>query len=255
MSELEMKGDGELMETRHPSEQRREPPRAEERDRRREADGGSREKCHLGKTTTAEKAGETGRTKEPWRTVRNKKKKQRCLSMGGAGPSQSSYTSYYSLYYRHPPPRKRTSEGVIEVCGKCRQPGHLMVECRREEVCRRCERQGHREAKCTSPPKALVSRRLQGGAKTEKMKGDGAATTVLTTIGDWHGALVGPNKIPAPEEGEINSVSLAVDEDILAEMEEMKQHSMVSVVKVMAGIVDHRMVVKEIGDVFGPELS
>ncbi|KAJ0974612.1 hypothetical protein J5N97_016577 [Dioscorea zingiberensis] len=92
-------------------------------------------KLETGASSQAET--ETGSLKErPWELVCRKKKRRHSPVEGYmhmTGPSKEGHPRQ-----RHSPLLKRTSSGVVEVCGKCRRPGHVMKEFWREEVCRRC---------------------------------------------------------------------------------------------------------------------
>ncbi|KAJ0983237.1 hypothetical protein J5N97_011492 [Dioscorea zingiberensis] len=76
---------------------------------------------------------EPAKVERPWTEVRHKKKRRTppLEERSGHTPTMNSHQRR-----RHSPPRKRTSSGVVEVCGRCRRPGHMMNECRRVEVYR-----------------------------------------------------------------------------------------------------------------------
>ncbi|KAJ0974781.1 hypothetical protein J5N97_016746 [Dioscorea zingiberensis] len=266
-----------------PEPGRQEPPRLAEEDKAREQnrDENSRgvrlhggEPSHGGRTYaelitgkkanphgeapiqgTEERAGEDDNAGRPWKKVTYKKEKKPRTSTAEArqrlSPSSSSH-----VRHRHPPPRKRTPGGVIEVCGRCRQPGHLMRDCQRVEVCRRCERPGHREAKCTLQPAAIgiiqVHRKQLAGKKEVSQPGR-EATTVLSRTGERRETPAGPSWRVAPDVEEFHHVSLALDSTIATEEEELMRYSVVTVVKVTEGIVDHRKVMAEVAAVFADE--
>ncbi|KAJ0962519.1 hypothetical protein J5N97_027641 [Dioscorea zingiberensis] len=87
-----------------------------------------------------------------WDVVHRKRKKSRSLNAG----TKPAMGREGRTRTRRPPPTRRTSRGIEEVCGKCYQPGHWARECKNREVCRRCGGEGHRERDCRRRPTARV---------------------------------------------------------------------------------------------------
>ncbi|KAJ0968814.1 hypothetical protein J5N97_021691 [Dioscorea zingiberensis] len=145
--------------------------------------------------------------------------------------------------------------GVIEVCGKCRQPGHLMRDCRRIEVCWRCERPGHREAKCLVPSSELgtirISGRKQDKAKDgKKLSAKSKDTNINSRPEVRREDLTIKHRKPLLEE-ETQHVSLALDSSM------MKERSMLRrclVVRVLSGMAGHQKVREVVAASFASEL-
>ncbi|KAJ0980051.1 hypothetical protein J5N97_015525 [Dioscorea zingiberensis] len=79
-----------------------------------------------------------------WAIVQYKRSRRRSPNAG----TKPAMGREGRLWTRTPPPTRRTSHGIEEVCGKCYQPGHWARECKNREVCRRCGGEGHRERGC-----------------------------------------------------------------------------------------------------------
>ncbi|KAJ0988620.1 hypothetical protein J5N97_006976 [Dioscorea zingiberensis] len=79
-----------------------------------------------------------------WAIVQYKRSRRRSPNAG----TKPAMGREGRLWTRRPPPTRRTSRGIEEVCGKCYQPGHWARECKNREVCRRCGGEGHRERGC-----------------------------------------------------------------------------------------------------------
>ncbi|KAJ0978759.1 hypothetical protein J5N97_014233 [Dioscorea zingiberensis] len=161
---------------------------------------------------------------------------------------------------RHSPPRKRTSEVVVEVCRRCRRPGHLMSECRRLEVCRRCERPGHREKICPIPPSELGTIQLRGGRQTaakpgkakeaEPAKG-GDLPRAASHNGDRRRGL----EAPAPVVEENHHASLSMDSILMAEREALRRCTVTTVVKMMKSLGGSEKVLAAAAMLFEPGLE
>ncbi|KAJ0966687.1 hypothetical protein J5N97_023604 [Dioscorea zingiberensis] len=124
--------------------------------------------------------------KEPWTEVHSKRRRRLTPVREGTKPCTSRGNH---VRQRRSPPMKRTLRGLIEVCGRCRQPGHVMKDCRRLEVCRRCEIPGHRQSGCpeTSPERGWSQRSSEGQPCKHKGK-------VPVQEGDANGNLNRPKE-------------------------------------------------------------
>ncbi|KAJ0967592.1 hypothetical protein J5N97_024509 [Dioscorea zingiberensis] len=205
--------------------------------------------------------GHEGGMERPWTKV-CRKKRQRTPPVAESSRRPPDKNTHMRL--RHSPPRKRTSSGVIEVCGRCRQPGHLMIDCRRVEVCRRCERPGHREKKCPRPPPKLGTIQLRGlrqmGTNAGKMKKKRHAITAdLPGTEARGGASKDDSVIPpdreAPAEEETHHASLSVDTVMMAEREELQRCSIATVVKMTGCLASPLKVTAAAAEMFGPDLK
>ncbi|KAJ0967595.1 hypothetical protein J5N97_024512 [Dioscorea zingiberensis] len=179
---------------------------------------------------------------------------------------------------------KRTPSGVIEVCGKCRQPGHMMVNCRRMEVCRRCEKPGHKALRCPVPSSELGTIQLQGAERTRaKGKRDDLATLTTLAIrqhqegepsrkkgkkkkepgmggtgeqlGSQKEATTTPSHGKTPVTEGSHNVSAAADDILVEEVRRLRRYVVVTVVKGFAGLRPHAKVKEEIAALMAPELN
>ncbi|KAJ0983348.1 hypothetical protein J5N97_011603 [Dioscorea zingiberensis] len=198
---------------------------------------------------------DTGSSKEkPWELVRRKKKRRLSPVVKDACTARPSLGGLPRR--RHSPPTKRTPSGVVEVCGKCRQPGHLMKDCRRVEVCRRCERPGHREARCPISPPATGTISLQGlklvGAKEAKRhsKDSTSNLTGARNRGGEQEKLKGKTLL----EESPHHVSLAVDEVMLEEKTHLDRYTVALVTKLRC-IIDPKKVIEAVAAEHDPELK
>ncbi|KAJ0969587.1 hypothetical protein J5N97_022464 [Dioscorea zingiberensis] len=212
---------------------------------------------NLGTGASSQAETETGSVKErPWEVVCWKKKRRHSPVEGYmhmTGPSKEGHPRQ-----RHSPPLKRTSSGVVEVCGKCRRPGHVMKECRREEVCRRCEWWGHREARCPISPSEIGLIVLQGvklAWKKNSKKETGVKDTAntLNGVGNRRDEFGKHKETTSPEVGR-QHFSLAVDEDMMAEKEKLSLCSIALVTKIR-GIFNHKKVMEEVATIHEPGLE
>ncbi|KAJ0974527.1 hypothetical protein J5N97_016492 [Dioscorea zingiberensis] len=156
----------------------------------------------------------------PWQKVQHKKRRRTPPPGENSGHMLDKPSQRRS---RHSPPRKRTSSGgVVEVCGQCRQPGHLKNECRRVEVCRRCERPGHREKRCPMPPPELGTCQPRGEKqrveKSCKPREPEVKADKEVPWAEGHtGERRGEPQTSEPEVEENHYVSLSKDSIMLAE--------------------------------------
>ncbi|KAJ0976395.1 hypothetical protein J5N97_018360 [Dioscorea zingiberensis] len=152
--------------------------------------------------------------------------------------------------------KRRVESGVVEVCGKCRQLGHHVIECKRLEVCRRCERPGHRAVHCSVPssmlntPQAYENEQLQMKGKKRKAERDMGEGQ---SLGNEQKEEQFPRRKAEPMKKESNKVSTAIDEGMVQEIQQLKSYTMATVTKGYAGSVPSRRVKEEVAALVGRE--
>ncbi|KAJ0963852.1 hypothetical protein J5N97_028974 [Dioscorea zingiberensis] len=181
------------------------------------------------RTTSPERGTENLKKDGPWEEVR-RRKHHRSPTSGEAARMEKTRVACFPDYYptRRSPPTKRTSSGVVEVCGKCRQPGHHAVECRRQEVCRTCERPGHRAVHCPVPSSMMSTLqayeneqlKMKGKKrKTEREMGEGSS------LGNEQKEEQLPRRKAEPVKEESNKVSTAIDEGMVQEIQQLRSYT------------------------------
>ncbi|KAJ0983281.1 hypothetical protein J5N97_011536 [Dioscorea zingiberensis] len=177
------------------------------------------------RTPATERESDTQRKEAPWEEVRRKKQRSSPVTGEIARPERTRVNYHPS---RRSPPTKLTSSGVVEVCGKCRQPGHHAIDCRRIEVCRRCERPGHREATCPVPSSELSTPQVNKDdllkkkgkkrkAKNEAFPGEGPG------LGKTQAEETTARQVVETEKTTSHRGSMATDEDTVEEIRRVKE--------------------------------
>ncbi|KAJ0983162.1 hypothetical protein J5N97_011417 [Dioscorea zingiberensis] len=209
------------------------------------------------RTPATERESDTQRKEAPWEEVRWKKQRSSPVTGETARPERIRANYYTS---RRSPPTKRTSSGVVEVCGKCRQPGHHAIDCRRIEVCRRCERPGHREATCPVPSSELSTPQVNKDdllkkkgkkrkAKNEASPGEGSG------LGKTQAEEMTARQAVETEKTTSHRGSIAIDEDTVEEIRRLRSYTISTVTKGYAGSVPSRRVKEEVAALVGQELE
>ncbi|KAJ0967523.1 hypothetical protein J5N97_024440 [Dioscorea zingiberensis] len=201
--------------------------------------------------TSPEKNTEIQRKEAPWEEVRRKKQRS-SPTTGDTARLERSRANYHPN--RRSPPTKRTSSGVVEVCGRCRQPGHHAIDCRRLEVCRRCERPGHREATCPLPSSEMSTHQGHGEELHKKKGKKRKAKNEAGPEGITQAEETVPHQKAEPEKTSSHRGSIAIDEGTVEEIRRLRGYTIATVTKGYAGSVPSRRVKEEVAALVGPEL-
>ncbi|KAJ0980954.1 hypothetical protein J5N97_009209 [Dioscorea zingiberensis] len=158
---------------------------------------------------------------------------------------------------RRSPPTKRTSSGgVVEVCGKYRQPGHIMADCRRIEVCRRCERPGYRAARCPVSSSELAAIQAQE-EELRRSKGKKKQGTRASVSGEASANKEDTNHhrtTPTEAKGS-NNINHTIDDSMVEEIRRLRSYTIATVIKGFAGLVPYKRVKVEVAALVAPELE